>query len=85
MTPRIATANDRGVTMKLDEGGGRMCLLTFDATQLAPKIEPIPLTDAGLRESWGNQINRILLNTHSPVQSGTLTYTFAPAKAATAE
>ncbi len=85
MTPRTATANDRSVTMKLAEGGGTACLLTFDATQLAPKIEPIPLTDAGLRESWGSEIYRILLNTRNSVQSGTLTYTFAPAKLTTAE
>ncbi len=85
MTPRTATANDRSVTMKLAEGGGTVCLLTFDAAQLAPKIEPIPLTDAGLREGWGSEIYRILLNTRSSIQSGTLTYTFAPAKVTTAE
>jgi hypothetical protein len=64
--------------MKLSEGSGRACSLTFDATQLAPKIEPMPLTDAGLRESWGNEIYRILLNTHNSVQSGTLSYAFEP-------
>jgi hypothetical protein len=78
MTPRIATADGRSVTMKLSEGSGRACSLTFDATQLAPKIEPMPLTDAGLRESWGNEIYRILLNTHNSVQSGTLSYAFEP-------
>ena len=35
MTPRTATANDHSVTMKLAEGAGTVCLLTFDATQLA--------------------------------------------------
>jgi len=80
MTPRIATTDGRSVTMKLAEGDGRPCGLTFDASQLAPKIEPIPLTDAGLRESWGSEIYRILLNTRNPVQSGTLSYTFEPAK-----
>ena len=85
MTPRTATTNDRIVTMKLAEGAGTVCLLTFDATQLAPKIELIPLTDAGLRESWGNQINRILLNSRNSVQSGTLAYTFASAKGSIAE
>jgi hypothetical protein len=80
MTPRIATTDGRSVTMKLAEGDGRPCGLMFDASQLAPKIEPIPLTDAGLRESWGSEIYRILLNTRNPVQSGTLSYTFEPAK-----
>jgi hypothetical protein len=79
MTPRIATTDGRSVTMKLAEGSGRACSLTFDATQLAPKIEPIPLTDAGLRENWGSQIYRILLDTRSPVQSGTMSYTIEPA------
>lgn len=79
MTPRIATTDGRSVTMKLAEGTGRACSLTFDATQLAPKIEPIPLTDAGLRESWGNEIYRILLSTRNSVQSGTLSYTLEPA------
>jgi hypothetical protein len=78
MTPRLATIDGRSVTMKLAEGNGRVCSLTFDAAQLAPKIEPIPLTDAGLRESWGAQIYRILLNTPSQIQSGTLSYTFEP-------
>jgi hypothetical protein len=79
MTPRIATTDGRSVTMKMAEESGRACSLTFDATRLAPKIEPIPLTDAGLRESWGSQIYRIMLNTPSPVQSGTLSYIFEPA------
>lgn len=84
MTPRIVTANDRGMTMALAEGSGTVCLLKFDAGQLAPRIEAIPLTDAGLRESWGNQIYRILLNTSSPVQSGKLSYVFAAATSAIA-
>jgi hypothetical protein len=79
MTPRIATDNGRSVTMKLAEGGGTVCLLKFNATQLAPKIEEIPLNDARLRESWGSQIYRILLNTPGPLQSGVLSYTFEPA------
>ena len=85
MTPRIANTNNGSVTMKLADGSGAVCLLRFDATQLALKIKAIPLTDGGLRESWGSEIYRILLDTHSPVQSGTLSYTFEPAKVATAE
>jgi Heparinase II/III-like protein len=79
MTPRIATTGDRSVTLKLAEGSGRTCSIMFDPAQLAPKIEPIPLTDAGLRESWGAQIYRVLLDTRGPVQTGTLSYTFEPA------
>jgi hypothetical protein len=80
MTPRIATTDGHSVTMKLAESNGRACSLIFDATQLTPKIEPIPLTDAGLHESWGGQIYRVLLNTRGPVQTGTLSYTFEPAQ-----
>jgi hypothetical protein len=79
-TPRLATTNGHRVTMNLAEGNGRACSLIFDATQLTPKIEPIPLTDTVLRESWGEQIYRVLLKTRGPVQAGTLSYTFEPAK-----
>ena len=78
MTQRIAmTASGTGA-MTLATGNGRACALTFDHAQLEPKTETIALTDAGLRESWGNQIYRILLNTRGPVQSGKLSYAFEP-------
>ncbi len=84
MTPRTAAVESRGITLKLAEGSGRDCRLTWQGEQLEPKIETIPLSDAGLRESWGNQIYRILLNSDGPVQSGTFTYTFEPAGQTTA-
>ncbi len=84
MTPRTAIIEGRGITMKLTEASGRDCRLTYDSSQLEAKVETIPLSDAGLRESWGSQIYRILLNTQGPVQSGTLSYTFGPAGETTA-
>ncbi len=80
MTPRTVTVRERSLAMKTPQGGGRDCELAFDPARLAPKIETIALTDAGLRESWGSDIYRILLNTTGSMQSGTLSYTFAPAK-----
>jgi hypothetical protein len=78
MTPRIATIDALGLVMKPADGNGRACRLNLKTAHLASKIEPIPLTDAGLRESWGDQIYRILLSTPGPVQSGALSYTFEP-------
>lgn len=69
----------RFVSIDLPAAPGKACWLTFDPGIFVPKIETIALTDAGLRESWGNQIYRILLNTVGPVQSGRLSYTFEPA------
>lgn len=80
MTSRIATTDGRNITMKSIEGNGRACWLAFDPTHLVPKIEAIPLIDAGLRESWGSQIYRVLLNTRSSTQSGSLSYSFEPVK-----
>ncbi len=80
MTPGSVTARERSLLIKTAAGGGRDCELAFDSAGLAAKIETIPLADAGLRESWGADIYRILLNTAGPMQSGRLSYTFAPAK-----
>jgi hypothetical protein len=80
MTPGIPTLLERRlIAINLLDAYGKACWLTFDPAQLAPKIEPITLTDAGLRESWGEQIYRILLNTPGPLQSGKVSYTFEPA------
>ena len=39
----------------------------------------IKLEDKGLRDSWGPEIYRILLNSKQPAASGKWTYGFAPA------
>ena len=80
MTPGVPTyLAGRYIAFNQPAASGRTCWLTFDPGIFVPKIETIALTDAGLRESWGDQIYRILLNTHGPVQSGKLSYTFEPA------
>ena len=80
MTPRIATVDPGGsITMKLASGTGKPCLLKYDAAQIEPKVETIQLTDRGLRESWGDQVYRMLLNSKQPVASGKWTYEFGPA------
>jgi hypothetical protein len=80
MTPRVVQdlASASAMMPPTQGSRGRACAFTFDPSQLEAKIETIPLTDAGLRESWGNQIYQILLNTHGQVQSGKFSYVFKP-------
>jgi Heparinase II/III-like protein len=77
MTPRIATVNSGSINMKLANGTGMPCVLKYDPAALEPKVETMPLTDPGLRESWGNQVYRILFNSKQPVASGKWTYEFS--------
>lgn len=81
MTPRVmlGTAGGSPVMPPPEGSSGRVCALTFDAALLEPRIEAIELTDAGLRESWGNRIYRLLLGTRAAVQSGKFTYVLQPA------
>jgi len=79
MTPRLTTVNAGSLTLKPASGEGKPCQLKFDATAIEPKVETIKLEDEGMRESWGNEIYRILLNSKQPVASGKWTYEFAHA------
>lgn len=81
ITPRVVlgAAGGSAVMPPTQGSSGRVCAFTFDSARLEAKTETIALTDAGLRESWGNQIYRVLLNTRGPLQSGKLSYTFKPA------
>jgi Heparinase II/III-like protein len=83
MTPRIVmgTAGGSAVMPPIQGSSARVCAFTFDPAQLEAKTETIALTDAGLRESWGNEIRRILLETRGSLQSGRLSYMFKPATA----
>jgi hypothetical protein len=79
MTPRLATVNASGsMTLKLAAGDGRPCVLKYDGAEIEPRVEMIKLTDKGLRDSWGDQIYRILLNSKQHVASGKWTYEFGP-------
>ncbi len=80
MTPRTVAVDPAGtLTLKLAEGEARACQLRFNAAEIEPKVETIKLTDAGLRDSWGNQVYRILLNTRGTVSKGNWKYRFLPA------
>ena len=80
MTQRTATVNAGGsLTLKLATGNGADCKLKFDAAQIEPKVETIKLEDEGLRENWGDQIYRVLLNSKQPAVSGKWSYEFGPA------
>ncbi len=80
MTPRIATVATGGsLVLKLAAGEGRPCRLNYEDASLIPTVETIKLSDAGLRQSWGSQIYRILLTSRQPVVSGNWTYEFLPA------
>jgi hypothetical protein len=45
--------------------------------ELTAKVEKIALTDPHLREDWGDNIYRILLNSNGPVAKGKLSYEFS--------
>jgi hypothetical protein len=80
MTPRAVTVDAGGsISLKLVTGSGRPSLLKYNAAQIAPKVETIVLKDEGLRESWGPEVYRILLNSKQPVASGKWTYEFTHA------
>jgi Heparinase II/III-like protein len=80
MTPRSVTVGaSASLTLKPGSGGAGAAELRFDDTQIEPKVEGIPLTDAGLRSSWGPQVYRILLNSKQPVSSGRWSYRFCRA------
>ncbi len=84
MTPREASIAAGTITLKLPATEGQSApakdaLLKYQADQLEPKVETIKLEDMGLRQSWGDQIYRILLNSKQPVASGKWTYEFSPA------
>jgi hypothetical protein len=80
MTPRVPTADSTGrLTMKLAAGQGSSSVLKFDASALEAKVEKITLTDPHLREDWGDEIYRILLNSSQPVSKGKLSYEFGRA------
>jgi hypothetical protein len=84
MTPREASIAAGAITLKLAPREGqdtpaKDALLKYDPDQLEPKVETIKLEDMGLRQSWGDQIYRIQLNTKQPVASGKWVYEFSPA------
>lgn len=80
MTPRRVVSDKAGIAyLQLAAGAGKPCLLRYDAALLHPDVETIPLQDPGLRQSWGNEIYRILLKSLEPVAGGKWRYTFSPA------
>ena len=78
MTPRVPVADAPGsITMKLAGGEGKPALLKFAGAELTAKVETIALTDPHLREDWGDDIYRILLNSNGPVAKGKFSYEFS--------
>jgi len=76
MTPRIPAVAGRSADFKLVDGSGRTCRLDLHLTPLDAKIETIELSDAGLRESWGERIYRAQLGSQ-PVAGGRWSYEFS--------
>ena len=77
ITPRLATVDAGGsVTLKLAAGEGKPVALKFNGAQIQPVVEKVPLTDMGLRMSWGEEIYRVLLNSKQSVAKGNLSYEF---------
>jgi hypothetical protein len=42
-------------------------LLVFNASELQPAVEKIPITDDALRHSWGDAVYRLRLNSATPI------------------
>ena len=79
ITPRKTMSDKIGVVyLSPLADGGRAAFLSFPDIGLKQDVETIELTDAGLRESWGNEIYRILLKSQ-PVTSGKWSYRFSAA------
>ncbi len=84
MTPRTASIAAGTINLKLAAAEGQSvhakdALLKYDSDQLDPTVETIKLEDMGLRQSWGEQVYRILLNSKQPVANGKWAYEFSPA------
>ena len=80
MTPRVPTAGGAGsMTLKLAGGDSKASLLKFNGAELVPAVETIVLTDQHLREDWGEQVYRILLNSKQAVAKGRFSYEFTRA------
>jgi hypothetical protein len=78
MTPRVPAVDGAGrVVMKA--AGGSPTVLKFSSEQLSAKVETIALADPHLREDWGDQIYRILLNSNQPASKGSYVYEFTRA------
>ena len=81
LTPRYPIGSIQGlIELSPATGNARPTALRFNPVHLEPAIETIPLTDPGLRSSWGAEIYRILLQSIEPVSRGSWTYTFEPAR-----
>jgi hypothetical protein len=84
ITPCKTESEKNGAISFAPLAGGGPVTLTFPGSDLRPEIETIQLTDAGLRQSWGPEIYRILLKSptqignSNPVANGKWTYTFRP-------
>ncbi len=78
ITPRKGFSDTAGTEVLDSVVGGRNAVLSFPGSVLTREIETIQLNDAGLRESWGSQIYRILLKSQ-PVARGKWTYEFSAA------
>jgi hypothetical protein len=84
VTPRMTRSDRNGVMYLLPQGSiGTMAALSYSGVDLRPEVETIQLADAGLRESWGSEIYRILLKSSdgsfksAPVAGNKWTYEFS--------
>jgi len=79
MSSRAPESYKTGILdLPLQAGSGRTATLTFPASDLRLDVEAIQLNDAGLRESWGQEIYRIRLKSQSGSR-GKWTYQFSAA------
>jgi hypothetical protein len=72
MTPRLPAAAQPGVLVLAPPGAGMPVHLCFDAQALRAEVEPVVLTDPGLRREWGETLYRIRLVSPAAMSEGDL-------------
>lgn len=77
LTPRTPIMINGAIRLQSKSAGSPSVLLKYDPTKLSPVVEKIPLTDAGLRSNWGEEIHRILLKSPQSEVTGRWIYEFA--------
>jgi hypothetical protein len=65
MTPGTVRVQSRG-ELSLAMPSGKVVRVEYDAQALEPSVEEIPLTDAHLKQSWGERLFRIILRAKAP-------------------
>jgi Heparinase II/III-like protein len=71
MTPRVPSERSKGtIVLSAPDNAAKEVSLRYDTSLADCKVEKIVLKDAGLRDSWGDNIYRVLLTSREPADAG---------------